>query len=275
MDFDARRYREACAALHASEETIREVMDMTNKSNTHKKIGRRALIIAVAAVLAIALAVAAYATGGFGLFLRAVEPGERFQLTFGGAQEGLYWEDAKLVLEFDGPEESHIIRFKPGWLPSDYTEDWNRADGEGFFRRLDGADMKGNPDYQPYLIEVHYAPKFVNGGHLILLETEPGEITEEIWGDYQLIKFVGTVTVPALSYTRENGEYFEREEYTYERSYCLMYHQTEGYLLVLSGESDIETLEHIGKTLTIEPTDEIVSAADYKELNVMMDGGKG
>lgn len=273
--FDARLYREACDALHASEATVREVMDMTNETKRKQKIGKRALIIAAAAVLALALAVAAYATGGFGLLFRAVEPGERFQFTFGGAPEGVYWEDAKLVLEFDGPEESRIIRFKPGWLPSPYTEDWNRADEEGFFQRLDGVDMKGNPDYQPYLIEVHYAAEFVNGGHLILWMAEPGEITEETWGDYQLIKFDAISTIPALSYTRDDGSVFEREEYTYERSYCLMYHQTEGHLLVLSGESDIETLEHIAKTLTIGTTDELVSAADYKDLNVLMDGGKG
>lgn len=274
-EFDAKTYREACDALRASGETVREVMDMTNETKRSKKFGKRALVIAVAAVLALALAAAAYATGGFGLFYRAVEPGEKFRVTITGAPEGVYWEDAKLVLEFDGPEESHVIRFKPGWLPSPYTEDWNRADEEGFFRRLDGADMKNNPDDQPYLIEVHYAAEFVNGGHLILWMAEPGEIAGETWGDYQLIKFDTAQTIPALSYTRDDGSVVEREAYTYERSYCLMYHQTEGHLLVLSGESGLETLEHIAKTLTIETTEEIVSAADYKDLNVLMDGGKG
>lgn len=275
-EFDAKIYREACGALHASEETVMEVMDMTNGQNTKRSFTKRALIIAAAVILALALAVAAYATGGFGLFLRAVEPGERFRLTFGNAPEGLYWEDAKMVLEFDGPEECRKIRFKPGWLPSDYTKDsWNPADDEGFFRRLDGADMKGDPDCQPYLIEVHYAAEFLNGGHLILLEAEPGEITEETWGDYQIIKFNGVSTIPALSYTNAKDELIEREEYTYERSYCLMYHQTEGYLLVLSGESDIGTLERIGKTLTVETTDEVISASDYTDMNVIMDGGKG
>lgn len=248
---------------------------MTNETKRKRHIGKRALTIAAAAVLALALAAAAYATGGFGLLFRRAEPGERFRLSMTGAPEGVYWENAKMVLEFDGPEESRIIRFKPGWLPSDYTEDWNRADGEGFFRRLDGADMKGDPDCQPYLIEIHYAAEFLNGGHLILLTMEPGEITEETWGDYQLIKFDAVQTIPALSYTRGDGSVFEREEYTYERSYCLMYHQTEGHLLVLSGESDIATLERIGKTLTIETADEVISAADYRDHNVLMDGGKG
>lgn len=278
-EFDARLYREACDALHASGETIREVMDMTNGQKTNRFFRKRALIIAAAAVLAFALALAAYATGGFGPLLRAVEPGEKFQVTLIGAPrdryEGFYWEDAKLVLEFDGPEESHKIRFKPGWLPSAYTEDWNRADDEGFFRRLDGADMKGNADYQPYEIEVHYAPEFVNGGRLILLMMEPGEIAEETWGDYQIIKFDGTQTIPAVSFVDAKGDYFERPEYTYERSYYLMYHQTEGYLLVLSGESDLQTLERIGKTLTVETTDEVISTEDYTDFNALMDGGKG
>lgn len=272
-EFDARVYREACNALRASEETIREVMDMANEPNANRSFRKRALIIAAAAVLALALAVAAYATGGFGLFYRAAEPGERFQLSFGGAPAGLYWEDAKLVLEFDGPEESHKIRFKPGWLPVDYVERLNIADSEGFFRRLTGEGQEDGS--QPYGIEVHYAAEFVNGGHLVLWTTEPGEIVEETWGDYQIIKFHGEQTIPALSYTDAKGNYFEREEYAYERSYFLMYHQTEGYLLVLSGESDVETLDHIGKTLTVEATDEVISAADYADLNVLMDGGKG
>ena len=272
-EFDAKIYREACGALHASEETIREVMEMANGQKTKGFITKRALIIAAAAVLALALAVAAYATGGFGLLFRAAEPGERFQLTFGGAQEGLYWENAKLVLEFDGPEECRRIRFKPGWLPADYVEYWNSTDDEGFFRRLDGEGQEDGS--QPYLIEVHYAAEFLNGGHLILLEAEPAEIAQETWGDYQIIKFGGISTIPALSYANAKGELIEREEYTYERSYCLMYHQTEGYLLILSGESDVETLEHIGKTLTVDVTDEVISAADYTDLNVLMDGGKG
>ena len=272
-DFDAKTYREICDALRASEETIMEVMEMANGQKIKRFFTKRALIIAAAAVLALALAVAAYATGGFGLLLRTVEPGERFQLTFGGAQEGLYWENAKLVLEFDGPEESHKIRFKPGWLPVDYVEYWNTADDEGFFRRLDGEGQEDGS--QPYLIEVHYAAEFLNGGHLILLEAEPVEIAQETWGDYQIIKFDGISTIPALSYTNAKGELFERPEYTYERSYCLMYHQTGGYLLVLSGETDVETLEHIGKTLTVDVTDEVISADEYTDLNVLMDGGKG
>lgn len=275
-EFDARIYREACGALHASEETIKEVMEMANGQKTKGFFTKRALVIAAAAVLALALAVAAYATGGFGLLFRAVEPDERFQLTFGGAPEGVYWENAKMVLEFDGPEECRKIRFKPGWLPSDYTEGgWNLPDDEGWLRRLDGINMEYDADYQPYLIEVHYAAEFVNGGHLVLLEAEPGEIAQETWGDYQIIKFDGISTIPALSYTNAKGELVEREEYTYERSYCLMYHQTEGYLLVLSGESDADTLEHIGKTLTVDVTDEVIFAGDYTELNVLMDGGKG
>lgn len=272
-EFDAQIYREACGALRASEETIREVLDMTNGQKTDRSFTKRALIVAAAAILALALAVAAYATGGFGLLVRAAEPGEKFQLTAISAPEGVYWEDAKLVLEFDGPEESHKIRFKPGWLPADYAEYWNTTDDDGFFRRLDGEGQKDGS--QPYLIEVHYAAEFLNGGHLILLEAEPGEIIEETWGDYQIIKFDGISTIPALSYTNAKGELFERPEYTYERSYCLIYHQTEGYLLVLSGESDIGTLEHIGKTLTVDVTDEVVSAADYTDWNVLMDGGKG
>lgn len=272
-EFDAKIYREACGALRASEETIREVMEMANRQNANKSFTKRALIIAAAAVLALALAVAAYATGGFGLLFRTVELGERFRLTFGGAQEGLYWENAKLVLEFDGPEECRRIRFKPGWLPVDYVEYWNSTDDEGFFRRLDGEGQEDGS--QPYLIEIHYAAEFLNGGHLILLEAEPVEVAQETWGDYQIIKFGGISTIPALSYTNAKGELFERPEYTYERSYCLMYHQTEGYLLILSGESDVETLEHIGKTLTVDVTDEVISAADYTDLNVLMDGGKG
>lgn len=272
-DFDAKTYREICDALRASEETIMEVMEMANGQKTKRFFTKRALIIAAAAVLALALAVAAYATGGFGLLLRTVEPGERFQLTFGGAQEGLYWENAKLVLEFDGPEESHKIRFKPGWLPVDYVEYWNTTDDEGFFRRLDGEGQEDGS--QPYLIEVHYAAEFLNGGHLILLEAEPVEIAQETWGDYQIIKFDGISTIPALSYANSKGELFERPEYTYERSYYLMYHQTEGYVLVLSGETGVETLEHIGKTLTVDVTDEVISADEYTDLNVLMDGGKG
>ena len=262
--FDETKLNEAYGALHASENTFAEVMNMTNQTPTQPKrhTVRRSMVIALAAMLVLSIAVSA-AYYGFGLNRRAAEPGERFRIDW---DEGdLYWEDAKLVFEFSGEEECNAVHFKPGWLPREIEQPYFcLRDGDGWYTRLSGESAETLD--QPYLIETYYAPQFVDGGHMILLYYQPDEIIDETWGDYQIMKFTAHQTVPGTEY---------REEMVLEKSYYIMYQPQEGHIIVVSGSSDVETLEKIGQDLTIETTDEIVSAADYHEYNVFVDGGMG
>lgn len=266
MDKTERLLREAYAALHASEDTLTEVQNMIRQENKRgKRPVKRAAAILIAAILSLALGGAALAMGLIGLQPRETSPEERFRMYDTEDR----WFDAKLSFEVTGPTESRGLRFKPGWLPREVPEGvLNRADEEGWYTRLTGE----SGSLQPYLIELWYAPQFVNGGHLIFLALTPEEITESAWGDWQLLKFDAALhRDPEV--LKELGLEDQPE---YRRSYCVMFHRTEGWILVLSGEqTDPDTLERIGKDLELDVTDEVISAADYQEYSVFIDGGKG
>ena len=268
--FDETKLNEAYGALHASENTFAEVMNMTNQTPTQPKrhTVRRSLVIALAAVLILSIAVSA-AYYGFGLNRRAAEPGERFQFPWHEGEDeqykNFYWEDAKLVFEFTGGDTCNAVHFKPGWLPREIESTYFcMKDADGWYTRVTGESSKTLD--QPYLIETYYATQFVDGGNMFLLYYEPDEIIDETWGDYQIMKFTAHQTVPGTEY---------REEMVLERSYYIMYQPQDGYIIVISGSSDVDTLEKIGQDLTIETTDQIISAADYQDYNIWIDGGMG
>ena len=60
---DRELYRETCSHLHASGDTVTEVLNMANNNKTHTRPARRAVIALIAAALAVALSITAYAIG--------------------------------------------------------------------------------------------------------------------------------------------------------------------------------------------------------------------
>lgn len=240
---------------------------------------RRALSIAAVVCLILALGITGFAVYQLSMNRREAKPAEVFQalpsIHYDDEAGAWVWdtspngtlENVKLVFDFDEPEDCNAIRFKPGWIPSEPTVvGATLQDEEGWYTYLDGATL----DYdQPYLISVYYASQFVNDGHMLLLNYTPGEITEETWGDYQITKFDAVSYTPGISF-------FGIEPHTVERSYYIMFHQTLGYIIVISGvDADIATLERIGKNLEIDMTDDVISSADYHEYNVPIDGALG
>ena len=60
---DRELYRETFSHLHASGDTVTEVLNMANNNKTHTRPARRAVIALIAAALAVALSITAYAIG--------------------------------------------------------------------------------------------------------------------------------------------------------------------------------------------------------------------
>ena len=258
MKFDENTYREAVSALHASGDTIEEVINMADETKvTGRRLGRRIAAIAVAAAIVMALGI----TADDGLLLRPAEEGEQFRINW---MEGdYYWKDAKMVLELDGPEECNKIRFRPGWLPAEPNSYFSLKDDGGWYTTL---SCEGRGAGQPCRIDVYYASQFQSGGHAILLYDTPVEVIEETWGDYQIMKFDTSHTLPASEY---------QEERTLHNNYYLMYNSQLGHLIVISAmESDLATVERVGQSLTVDVTDEIVPVEDG-EYNVFIDCGVG
>ena len=263
---DREKFQKTFSHLHASDGIIQEVLDMkeTEHNTTGRRAGRRTLVAVLAAVLALGLGVTVLAAAGvFSMKSRPAERNEQFRLNFVEDQE-LYWKDAKLVFNFDGPETANKIRFRPGYLPCPATV-LSEDNSDGWFTRLTTeGGMEGIS--QPCLIEVYYAPQYIHGGNLILLYDEPGEMTEETWGGLQVTKFETTRTIPGTEY---------REEMVLPGSYVLLYHPEEGYLIVVSGQSDLPTLERVARELEIEPTGEVITSAGCEGENRFIDWGVG
>ena len=258
---DRDRFKACFSRLHASADTLTEVLNM-HKQEKHfgKRLARRGAVAALAAVLALALGITALAfAGAFSVKLRQAGEGERFRLNFVEDQE-LYWKDAKLVFNFDGPETARKIRFRPGYLPAPAT--YSQTDSAGWYTRLTTENGGG----QPCQIEVYYAPMFMDGGNLILLYDEPKEIAEETWGDYQVIKFASERQI-----TRSDTQ----ETRTFDGSYVLLCNQAEGYLIVVSGQSELAELERVARELEVETTEELIRAAGYQGENRFIDWGVG
>ena len=260
---DRERFRHTFSHLHASADTVTEVLDMyNNAAKRARRFGRRAAVAVLAAVLAMALGITGLAAAGvFPLRHRTAAKDEQFHLDWVEGQD-IYWKDAKLVFNFDGPDTARAIRFRPGYLPVQPV--MPQADGEGWYTRLT-TEMSMEGVSQPCQIEVYYAPKYVNGGNLILLYDEPGELVEETWGAYQTAKFETVRHVPdGNGGTRDlNG------------AYVLLYHPGEGYLVAVSGQSELSVLERVARELEVEPTEEVISAADYEGYNTFIDWGVG
>ena len=253
---DEERYREMFSQLHSS--VHEEDIFMTEKRTKRPRMA--AILLAAALMLALSFTVLA-AAGVFSLGHREAEAGERFRLNFVTDAE-LYWNNAKEVFTFEGPSEANTIHFKPGWLPVSTPNQLSALDKDGWYTYLTCEGGGG----QPCMIEAYYAPQYMNDGHLILLYDAPKEIVEETWGDYQVLKFEASRTIPATEY---------REERTFEGAYVMLFQPEEGYLIVVSGESTLPELEHVARELTIEATGKLISAGDFQGENRFIDWGVG
>ncbi len=271
MNREQQTYREVYDALHASAQTRREVLNMTQEKETTRRTGRRVATLALAAALVLALAVGALAaTGVFRMRIREAEPEETFAGPSVTQENGetltCTWDDAKLVFNFEGPEECNKIRFKPGYLPYDVYAYFSPKDADGWYSRLSCEGRGGGSD-QPCLIEVRYAPMFLNGGNLLLLYADcVTEIEEEEWNGFRVTKF-------QTEYENRN---YPEGTHVVDCSYYILYQPERGYMITVSSMQDnLGELEQIAKSLEIEQTDEVVSAADYQGHNEFLNCGIG
>lgn len=271
MTHDERILRETFAALRASEETRQEVLHMQENTGKTKHAGRRALTLALAAVLVLALAVGAMAVGGvFRMSVREAQPEETFAgpsvVRENGETETYFWDGAKLVFNFDGPDECSRIRFKPNGLPYDVNAVFSSRDTDGWYSVL-SCEGRGGGSEQPCRIDVYYAPQFVDGGNLLLLYADDvNGVEEEEWNGCRLMKFQSLWDNPN----------FPAGTHDVDCSYVLLYQPDEGYILTVSSMQDnLDELVQIAKSLEVEPTDETVSSADYHDYNRFLDSGIG
>ena len=236
-------------------------------------------IMLVAAITAAVLAVTAFAVSYFTMNGREAFEGEKYHLAWNDAETGfLEWTNLKYILKFDGAEECRGAEFKEGWLPFAPNEEinaWARTeDGWRSYLVSEGAEGvdSTSDNYQPYKVELYYAPQFMNDGALLMLNQTPGEITKEQWGDEQVMKFEATRHQDAFDDEELDIHIPEKDLHYY---FVLRFHPGKGYILVISGTSDIETVERVAREVQIRETDEIIRSSDFTTNCTFIDVSQG
>lgn len=215
--------------------------------------GRRRLwsTLLVAAVLVSLFTVTAYALGLFQMSGRRGP--EHFTAQIGG--QNVQWP-SEYIFEFEGPEECPEVHFQVTWAPSaDY---WFPAEwAEGWTDLVEGQPIY-NEEFGIYtascVVDVMYAPQFVDGGAMILTGFQPQEITQETWGEVQVYKFQAQAThaIDAAQTQFLTG------------NFVILFHPEQGWIIGVRGYDSMENLEGIARGLTVEPTGSTIQRSDFE-----------
>lgn len=230
---------------------------------TGKKTLRTLLLVAAIAAL---MSTAAYAVNGWVMNLRRAEgpeSGSWIELATDGTvlnEQKLVYPDAGMVLSFEGPEEiPNMPEFRCWYLPS--GANFGCTDAEGWATYL--SDNGEGPSI-PYIVGAGVVRP---GNFKTVINGKVTVVKEERWGDWQL--------------TELTSDYSDCTwEWTYDRAnFVLLFNSEKGWLIQITGTSDLETLEHIARELEIRDsgvrpyfTDESVT---YAEGIGMLDPGRG
>ena len=240
--------------------------------------GRSRKTALIAAAVAAVLTLTALAIGYFTMSGREAYEGEKYRIVWDNENSFLEWTNLKYVFKFEGGTECRGAKFKEGWLPfapNDAVNDWAK-DKNGWRTRLvsecaPGVDSTGD-NFQPYCIDLYYAPQFVNNGALLLMTQEPDEIIEEQWGDEQVMKFTASQHLEARDIEELDIHIPEK---TLHFSFVLRFDPEKGTILVVSGTSDMETIEHIAREVQLRETDEVIRSTDFENNCTFMDVSQG
>ncbi|MBR6354063.1 MAG: hypothetical protein IKS25_08025 [Oscillospiraceae bacterium] len=230
---------------------------------TGKKTLRTLLLVAAIAAL---MSTAAYAVNGWVMNLRRAEgpeSGSWIELAADGTvlnEQKLVYPDAGMVLSFEGPEEiPNMPEFRCWYLPS--GANFGFTDAEGWATYL--SDNGEGPSI-PYIVGAGVVRP---GNFKTVINGKVTVVKEERWGDWQL--------------TELTSDYSDCTwKWTYDRAnFVLLFNSEKGWLIQITGTSDLEALEHIARELEIRDsgvrpyfTDESVT---YAEGIGMLDPGRG
>ena len=226
-----------------------------------KKTLRTFLLVAVIAAL---MGTAAYAASGWFMGLKKTEEpvtGHYRAVDKDGNLKTDYkltYPDAGMVLMFEGPaERTNQPEFRCFYLPSEAN--FGFTDEEGWTTYL--SDQGEGSDI-PYIIS---AGNVRAGNHKRIINGEVTLIKEEDWDNWH-------VTVLTSDYTDCTMRW------NYERAnYVLLFNSEEGWLVMVSGTDDPDTLEHIARELEIRDSGEPAFAGEDAAVESIgiLDPGRG
>lgn len=230
-----------------------------------RRAARRTLrtLLLVAAIAAL-MGTAAYAASGWFMGLKKTdEPVSGYYRTVDGEgnltnEVKLNYPDAGLVLTFEGPaERKNQPEFRCFYLPS--GADFGFTDAEGWTSYLSD---QGEGPVLPYIIS---AGNVRAGNHRRIINGEVTVVKEEDWGAWH-------VTALTSDYTHCT------QRWSYDRAnYVLLFNSEQGWLILISGTDELDTLEHIARELEIRDSGEpaFTGEDDAIESIGILDPGRG
>ncbi len=245
------------------EETLHRTWQFLEIREERRQVRSRRIwrTLLIAAVLTSLLSVTAYAVSQFTMRGRPVQSGETFSWTYN--DQTLEWP-CKYVFEFEGPTECPEIEFRAAWAPSEDYWGWICPEQDGGWASLYEAKEIYNEEVGVYMpacvIDILYAPQFVDGGAMILMDFTPGEIVEEEWeGGVRVLKF------SALS-----GHAIDREQTVFPTgNFVILFHPEQGWILGVRGYDSMEHIEGIARGIEVRQLETMARQADYAgERNV-------
>jgi hypothetical protein len=277
---DRELFQETFSHLHASADTMTEVKKRMNHETNQKprRLTKKAVALALAAALLLALGVTAYATGLFGINIRPATAEELEPGAYPVRDEEGNWDyEAGMQLPTDGltfslssEEPVYRVEFRPGWLPAEPNHGFRFGDPsaadviaqglepwdpEGWYTNLSN-DSGPRGSWGDLGIRYQIYSGNLRPGLRLTLLGDYRIVKTDIWDDVELIE------VEAL-YMEERG----RENYVF------LFSESRGYLVVVGGGDDLEVLEHIARELEIRQTDRLVE--DYGAEQGILNIGRG
>ena len=203
------------------------------KNSQSRRIRKLPRAFLLAAVLALAFGTVAFAIAEYTFSHRKPSADEelvsgfRYEVVVDGKvrnSEILAYPDAGMVFTFYCPEEiTHTPEFRCFWLPQEATE--GITDEQGWTKRL----FCDSGNTIPYCISTI---DNIRDGFQLVMSGDVIVAKEEQLGDWEILEV--TSDCSKLIYP------------TFDRAnYILLFQKETGYLVLISGELDMETLEHI------------------------------
>ena len=209
------------------------------RNSRPRRMGKLPRIFLLAAVLALAFGTAAFAIAEYTMSRRKpssddeLVSGFRYEQVADGKvqnSEILAYPEAGMVFTFDCPEEiAYTPEFRCFWLPQDATE--GTTDEQGWTKRL----FCDSGDSIPYCIATM---DNIRDGLQLVINGDASVVKEERLGDWELLEVT--------------SDYRDLPYWAYDlANYILLFQKETGYLVVISGELDMEILEHIALEMEI------------------------
>ena len=252
---------EGTAAGKASrriKERVFSQLDIAPSKRPGRIIKTIALIAAVISVLSTtAFAVSRYYLANRPVFNKSLS-GYQLELDEAGGILNVHkqvFPDAGMAFSFTGPDEiTNVPEFRCFWLPEEPDTGGTDAEGWTAYLAVTGEDTE-----LPYIISCGAA---ANGSTLIL-NGDVSVIKEEYWGDWHVLELHSDYTGCSLRWPSESA------------NYILLFNEQNGFLIIIGGTLDMETLEHIARELEIRDSGRPSPVHGFEEDLGQIDIGRG